>query len=191
LRGVGGCDCLSVGGDSKGTPSTLASRISPIVAGLVPKYVGIASDQSVVDFIDVATRVVEELRRTHSDACYYFLFPHEVGATPSVEYLNQKIVQQMLDAMGQVVHSAVHEPQPVPDAAKAQVLLVTVLGRLQKEYGNELLLLQQKPTDATGRQNVCNMTVSLYKNVEDLPKGDASLLLRYLLSNQETGKTVP
>jgi hypothetical protein len=167
----------------------IASRIAPIVEGTVPKYVGTASDDSVVNFSDVVIRQVESLQNLHSDACYYFLFPHEQGATPvTIASLDQKNRDESIDALGRILHSAVHTPQPLPDATKAEALLVPVMNQLRNEFGNDLLLLQQKPTDTVGRQRVCAITVSLYKNVEALPQRDASLLLRYLLSDSGESK---
>jgi hypothetical protein len=168
----------------------IASRIAPIVAGTVPKYVGTASDDSVVAFIDVVIRQVESLHSSHSDACYYFLFPHEQGATPGlISSWDQKNRDESIVALGRIVHSAVHTPQPLPDARKAETLLVPVMDQLRNEFGNDLLLLQQKPTDTVGRQKVCAITVFLYRNVEALSQRDASLLLRYLLS--DSNKSTP
>ncbi|SRR6266849_727767 len=162
----------------------IASRIAPIVAGTVPKYIGTASDDSVIAFADVVIRQVEALRSSNSDACYYFLFPHEQGAPLGItNSLGQKSRDESIDTLGRIVHSAVHTPQPLPDARKAETLLVPVMDQLTNQFGNDLLLLQQKPTDTVGRQKVCAITVFLYKNVEALPQRDASLLLRYLLSD--------
>lgn len=162
----------------------IASRIAPIVAATVPKYIGTASDDSVIAFIDVVIREVETLRNLHSDACYYFLFPHEPGAPLGIaNSFDQKSRGESIETLGRIVHSAVHTPQPLPDARKADALLVPVIAQLRNNFGNDLLLLQQKPTETVGRQKVCAMTVSLYKNVQALPQRDASLLLRYLLSD--------
>jgi hypothetical protein len=164
----------------------IASRMVPIVAGTVPKYVGTASDESVVAYIDVIVQQIEALHKSHSDACYYLLFPREQGAMPGViSSLDQKTRDESLDTLGRIVHSAVHTPQPLPDARKAEALLVPVMDQLRGEFGNDLMLFQQKPTDSIGRQKVCAITVFLYKNVEALPQRDASLLLRYLLSDNK------
>src|SRR6266436_5542012 len=145
----------------------IASRIAPIVASTVPKYIGTASDDSVVNFIHVVIRQVESLHDSHSDACYYFLFPHEQGATPvTIASLDQKNRDESIDALGRIVHSSVHTPQPLPDARKAEALLVPVMDQLRNQFGNDLMLFQQKPTDSIGRQKVCAITVFLYKNVE-------------------------
>jgi hypothetical protein len=169
----------------------IASRIMPIVEGTVPKYIGTASDDSVIAFIHVAIRQVEALQNLHSDACYYFLFPHEQGAPLGItNSLDQKSRDESIDMLGRIVHSAVHTPQPLPDAGRAEMLLAPVIGRLRDEFGNDLLLFQQKPTDTVGRQKVCAITVTLYKNIEALPQHDASLLLRHLLSDNSKS-TVP
>jgi hypothetical protein len=168
----------------------IASRIVPIVAGTVPKYIGTASDDSVVAFIDAVIRQVETLHNSHSDACYYFLFPQGQRAMPGIiSSLDQKSRDESLDTLGRIVHSAVHTPQPLPDVGRAEVLLAPLMGQLRDEFGNDLLLFQQKPTDTVGRQKVCAITVVLYKNVEALPQRDASLLLRYLLSDRGESKT--
>jgi len=90
-----------------------------------------------------------------------------------------------------MVHSAVHTPQPLPDAVRAEALLAPIADRLRDEYGSDLVLFQQKPTDTAGRQKVCAIAISLYKDVESLPQSDASLLLRYLLFNQKSRSTAP
>jgi hypothetical protein len=168
----------------------IASRIMPIVEGTVPKYVGAASDESVVNLSSVVIRQVESLQNLHSDACYYFLFPHEQRATPAtIASLDQKSRDESIDALGRIVHSAVHAPQPLPDARKAEALLAPVIDQLANQFGNDLLLLQQKPTDTVGRQKVCAITVSLYKKIEALPQPDASLLLRHLLSDSGESKS--
>lgn len=164
--------------------NTIASRIAPIVAGTVAKYVGAASDDSVIAFVNLSIHQVEELRRLHSDACYYYLYPQEKVATPVTSYLDQKGIDESIDVLGRLLHSATHTPQALPDVAKAGALLAPVQTRLTIEYGNDLMLFRQKPTDTAGREKVCAMTVSLLKNAEALPREDASLLLRYLLSDK-------
>lgn len=163
---------------------SIASHLSPIVTASLPKYIGTASDDSVIALVDVIVRKVDELRLVHSDACYYLLFPHENGAPPMSSYLDEKSAGEVIETMGRIVHSAVHAPQPLPDATKAEEFMVPVADRLRNEYGDDLLLLQKKPSDSLGRQKVCAITVSMYKDVEGLPRSNASLLLRYLLSNQ-------
>lgn len=176
---------LTVDGMGKGESiDTISSKVVPILSETIPKYTGTASDESVIALIDVVVRRVEALHSAHSDACYYYLFPNENGAPLPSSYSDDKTNADSLAAMGSIVQSAVHSPQPPPDAAKAQTLLVPVFKRLRDAYGDDLRLLKQKPVDSAGRQRVCDISISLYRNVESLPNGDAGMVLRYLLSDQ-------
>ena len=174
------------------TTNTISREIAPIVAGTLSKYIGTASDESVIAFADLSIHEVEELHRSHSDACYDYLYPLDKGATPVASYIDKKSEDETLDVLSRIVHSAAHTPQPLPNAAKADALLAPVLSRLANEYGNDLMLIQRKPTAPAERERVCDITVSLFKNVKTLPREDASLVLRSLLSEQGTkSKTEP
>lgn len=125
---------------------------------------------------------VEALHGAHSDACYYYLFPN--GTHPASSYSDDKRTEEVLAAMGSIVQSAVHDAKPPPDGAKARALLVPVVKPLRDVYGDDGRLLNHKPVDLGGRQKVCDIFISHYRNVERLPKGDAGIVLRYLLSAQ-------
>jgi hypothetical protein len=170
---------------------TIASKLAPIVADTLPKYVGSASDESVVEFTQVVIRELDELRSKQTDACYYFLFPHEKTAPSSLSGFNEKYKEEVLSAMGHIVSSSVHSPQSLPDVAKTDALMAPIIERLRGDYGNDLLLFQQRPSDTVARQKVCAITASLYKDVEKLPQRDASLVLRSLLSDQGSRSTAP
>jgi len=91
----------------------------------------------------------------------------------------------MLEVMGRIVHSATYTPQPLPDEAKSEALLNSLVGRLRADYAkDDFLLLQTKPTDAADREKVCLMTGSLYKRVLELPPDQSSALLRFLLAQK-------
>ena len=163
----------------------IAGKIAGIIQDTVPKYVGKASDDSVLDFIDTVVGQTENLQKKDPDACYYFLFPAADKPLVANE-TDEKTKDEMLAVMGKIVHSAVHSPQDPPDPAKAQALLDPVIANLQLEYGRDLLLIQQKPGDAAGRAKVCAITISLYKGIAQLPRTDASLVSRYILSADQS-----
>lgn len=162
-----------------------------MISALVPNYIGSASDDSVVAFIGVFLKQMEGLHPTESDSCYYNMFPAE-GASPGLSmHLDAQSNQDAMTVMGRIIQSSVHNPQPLPDSAKAGTLLATVIADLGKVYGNELTLLQQKPKDTAGREKVCAISISLYKDLQNLPERDASALLRYLLANQKSASPTP
>ena len=157
-------------------------RISPIIANTVPKYIGAASDESVLAFAAAFTRQLRILKSNDTDACYYFMFPApNQPSTPAARF-SKSDTDEMVSVMYRILHSSVHSPQPLPDEARSDALLQPILIKLQGEYGRKLSLLQQKPDDAEGRATVCTIAVSLYEDVESLKGPDASLLLRHLMA---------
>lgn len=181
----GQIEAIAWGSATKGEEADeLTRRLEPIAAKTFPKYISVASDEEVVSFVDVIIRRVQELHSAHSDACYYALYPAESGNLPIPSYADERTSNESLEAMGRVVWSAVRTPQAPPDSAKAEALLASVIARLRVNYGNDLLLFRQKPTDSAGRQKVCQMTTALFRDVESLPKSDAGIVLRYVFANQ-------
>ena len=162
----------------------LTRRLEPIAIKTLPTYINVGSDEAVTAFVDVTIRRIEELHRANSDGCYYAIYPVESGNPPISSYADERTNNESLEAMGRIVLSAVRTPQAPPDAAKAEALLASVMARLRANYGNDLLLVRQKPTDSAGRQKVCQMTTALFRDVECLPKNDAGIVLRYVFANQ-------
>jgi len=173
------------------TGDAIAGRIAPVLSNIVPKYIGKASDESVIAFVDLFTKEIKELHDKRSDGCYYFMFPTEEGAPPASSYLNPKYNPLSLDVLGRVLHSSAHSPQAAPDSTRAEVLLQPVLVSMQTDYGDDLKLLVQKPTDSLGRQKVCAISLALYGKAGSLPRNDAALLLRYLLADQKEHPPAP
>lgn len=163
----------------------VASRVSTILANSLPRYIGRASDESVIAFADLMVRETDHLGRTDPDACYHFLFPHQYGAPDLLgKYLGEKDQKDSLDVMGRIFHSAMHAPQPLPEASQSEALLDSVTSGLYKDFGPDLLVLQKIPADTAGRKKVCLITTALYKRVLNLPKKESGMLLRYMLSKQ-------
>jgi hypothetical protein len=162
----------------------LTRRLDPIATKVFPKYINVGSDEAVATLVDVTIRRVEELHRAHSDACYYALFPLERGHAAIFIDADETTGDESLEAMGRVVLSAIRSPQAPPDAAKAEALLAPVIVRLRADYGNDLLLGQQKPPDSAGRLKVCQIATALFRDVESLPRSDAGIVLRYVFANQ-------
>jgi hypothetical protein len=157
----------------------VTGRLASIVRDTLPRYVGVASDQSVIEMVDVLIKQITLLEAQKSDACYFYLLPDGTSLVP----LDSKGDEDSMKAMGDVVHSAVYNPQPSPDAVRAEVILQPVIEQLTRSYGDDLQLLREKPSDSIGRHKVCKIVASLYADIEILPRSDAGLLLRYLLSN--------
>jgi hypothetical protein len=137
----------------------------------------------VIAFVKVTTRELKELDRSNADSCYFFMYPQK-GTAPYATSMDNETGSKLLDAMGGVIHSATHNPQPPPDKQESAMLLQSVGGQLAQKYGADVQLLRGDPKDTTDRGKICTMAIDLYERILSLPPREASELLRYLLSPQ-------
>ena len=168
-------------GDSQ---DALAGKIAPIVSAAVPRYAGKASDDAIVSFVQNITHALDALHKSDPEACYAFLFPADGGKVGAPANMSDEDQRKLLAAMGEVIHTAVHSPQPLPNTENAQLLLTPIQAGLLKEFGDDLQLAQRKPSNARERERVCAIIDSLYSKIIALPKSDASTVLRTMLGGQ-------
>ena len=84
-----------------------------------------------------------------------------------------------------MVETAVKHPQSKPSPAASNKLLEPIQVSLYQKYGRDLLLIQGVARDSAERKKVCDISLTMFQQVVALPKADASVVLRSLLSNGE------
>jgi hypothetical protein len=165
--------------------SQVALKISDVVADTLPKYLPKASDESVVAYLDWLITRLGTLRRENAQACYAQLYPHQSGDIElKANYMNTKTNEEALEMLKNVVGSAISHPQPPPDSAKSEAQLILVVKRLQEKYQGDFAILAGTAKDADERAKVCDMSVEMFRDIRALSNSDASLLLRYLISQK-------
>jgi len=163
-----------------------ALRIADGLQEILPRYMPRASDDAVVAFATVMIHDLEELDRTNGDACYSFLYPHKYAdAGLAAKYHGGNSEEKELDVLFQVVESAVKHPQPEPSPEASNKLLKPIQANLYQKYGRGLLLFQGVARDSAERKKVCDISLDMFQQIAALPKADASMVLRSLLSNGE------
>lgn len=167
-------------GDSAGV---IESKISPIVMATLPRYVPKASDESVITFISLTTGELKELNRADPDACYQFLFPQKFSSPSiTIQNMDETTRTKLLQAMAGLVHSATHNPQPLPDKDESEALLKPISSELAQRYGTDIFLLQRTPKDRSERGKLCSLVTDLYEQVLKLPPRQSSEVLRDMFS---------
>jgi hypothetical protein len=170
-------------GDSQ---TKISLRIADVIGGIFPRYLPKASDDSVVAFANSMVHLLEQLDHANSDACYASLFPHKFGEPGMAQkYEDLKTQKEVLDTMKDIVESAINNPQAEPDPKKSEELLQPIIETMAKKYGADVTLLQGTAHDSSERKKVCEMSSEMFRQVRSLPKADASMILRYLLSGKE------
>jgi hypothetical protein len=166
----------------KESNDVIKAHFAAISTEALSKYVARASDNSVNGFARLMVDEMDELDQTNPDLCYRFLFPAQSDALhlPLLS-LSQQRNEQTLNAIAEVVHSAIQNPQTEPDIQKSQALMNSVSTSLASEFGNDLHLVQGSGDDKLQRHRVCQISSALYRHVLSLDSQDSSTVLRALL----------
>lgn len=169
-----------------------ALRIADALQEILPRYMPKASDDSVVAFANVMIHDLDALDRTNGDACYGFLYPHKYsGAGFAAKYLDSKSKEADLDVLFQVVETAIKHPQAAPSPEASNELLKPIQITLYQKYGKDLMLFHGVARDSAERKKVCDISLDMFQQIAELPKADASMVLRFLLSTGEAEKAKP
>jgi hypothetical protein len=155
------------------------------VKELVNKYVPHASDEAIVRYVNGMIQEIEELASKNPDLCYQLLFPDRYGSSANTEYFKSDAERADLNALADVIRTAVEEPQQEPDKTIGEGLLKKVLGSFYEAHGEEAQLLKDPFAPRIDKKKVCNLITALYREALKLPQRDRGLLLRYMLSAKE------
>jgi hypothetical protein len=159
-------DILLEAARSGETTESAALRIADALQEIVPRYIPRASDDSVIAFANVTIHDLDELDRTNGDACYGFLYPHKYArAGLAAKYLGGKSREKDLDALFQIVETAVKQPQPEPSPEASNKLLEPIQTNLYQKYGKDLMLLQEVARDSAERKYVILLWICFIKSL--------------------------
>ena len=148
----------------------------------IPKYIPIASDESIVHYMEVLVTEMEMLLAKDASLCYQFLFPQPNVFLDLSRHLSGDLQKADMDALAEVIRSAIKSPQARPDGRVGQELLGKVARDMAVEHGEDVSLLRKAQEPTADKAEVCALTVSLYKKAIALPSQENGVLLRYLLA---------
>lgn len=158
------------------------SRARILLTELVSGYISRASDESILRYMKAMVKEMEELAGQNPDLCYQFLFPQRYGALDVAEHVTPEAQREDLEALGEVIRTAVEQSQSPPDSSAAEASLKKFLNQFAQVRGEDTLLLKDPFAPGIDKGKVCSLIASLYKEVLKLPPKESSLLLRYMLS---------
>lgn len=162
--------------------SEIIARVQVFAAGLLKQYLPTASDDAVDDYAHELQRILDDARAQSASLCYDLMYPERYSRSQVRQFLEQRMDTKFLDAMGAVIESANQNPQPPPDAERAQKLLEGTLIPLVERHREDMLVFQKRTHNEREKKLVCDLGTKMYKEIMLLSKRNASLALRYLIS---------
>lgn len=160
---------------------TARDQFYEITQGYFPRYVPNSSDAAVRSFAARMVTIFEELRRNNPDGCKSL-----AGGASSVQGYEADSMAAALDAMADVVESAIATPQPPPDPAEVAPLLQEVGARVFSGADPDILPPQQLAQPGTApADKMCHTMIAFYRAVLALPDREGSLVLRRIMTSSQ------
>ncbi len=146
-----------------------------------PQYVPRSSDDAIVAFGSAIVDLFDYFEHNSVETCKSLATGGNLTAGLSVERM-----KPTLDAMADVIESAASKPQDPPNAAQAQVLISSVLEKLYAGSDPDRLPMTALASPATApAKQLCHTMRIFYVTVLKLPKADASIVMRQLISSTQ------
>jgi hypothetical protein len=174
-------------GDStrgENTGSELIARSRVHIDKLLVRHLCQASDDAVIGFTLVITEQLSQLRAKGGERCYAYLSPRSSVPINARKDLSEDVLRSELNALKNVIETAVTDPQPIPDASQFLKEFEPIRKKLLERYGDDVLLLRDLSAPGIDKAKVCEMTIDLYGEILKLPRKDCANLLRYMFSNE-------
>jgi hypothetical protein len=166
-----------------------ARQIAAILGQALPSRVSHASDEASITFATTMSQLLQKMSQTNPDACSYF--SQADGSEAAAAPIDTRDEEQMMNAMAQLLESAVNRPQAAPDPEQGQALVLKMFVSLNKKYGSDTALLSGVAGSLEERKKVCEMSADLFREVTVMPKAEGSTALRYLLSKTTAERSAP
>jgi len=157
-----------------GDRETATATVRGLLVQIFPKYIGRASDESVRGFVGA---MVTTLKTMEPARCYEYLRPQPGRA---VVLGVKEGRDQLLDAIRQVLESAIQRPRNAPVEEPGKLLDQLVDG-LRQTHGEEMGVLQAAQIPPASQPAFCRITIDLYQRVLALPPENSARLLRGLM----------
>jgi hypothetical protein len=167
--------------DGASQPEIIA-RVQVFAAGLMKQYMPHASDDAVDDYAYELQRILDDARDQSASLCYDLMYPERYTRSEVQQFLEQRLDTRFLDAMGAVIESANQNPQPAPDAVLAQQLLEGALTPVVERHREDMRVFLKPTHNEREKKMVCDLGTKMYKQITLLSKRNASVALRYLVS---------
>jgi hypothetical protein len=161
------------------------ARGRKVVAVFVSKYIPRASDEAVIRYMNAMVQEIEELASKDPEICYQFLFPERYGTSDIPQNLKPETRRADLAALADVIRTAAEQPQPEPDQKKGEESLKRLMNSFYQAHGDEAFLLKDPFAPGIDKEKVCRLIASFYKEGLNLPKEEAGMVLRYMLSTRK------
>ena len=171
-----------------GVPEEMPLRFhARLRAGVVPKFVPLASDEAIRDYVRVTITELHELRAASYYRCFSFLFGERTDEAEQVRLeatLSPATRAAGLGAIARLIESSEAIPVSVDEEAVWRTLDNRIVPVLPPWLGERTMVLRDARARDLDRVAACEVTLAVYEAIVDLPSPEGPLVMRYMLARQ-------
>lgn len=154
---------------------------------VAPRYVALASDEAIREYMAVTIAELEELRDRSYYRCFVFLSGDRTDEAAQIRLeatLSEGTRAAGLRAVTRLIESSGGVPVSIDEEAAWRVLDNHVIPSLPRWLGERTLVLRDTASRDIDRVATCEVMLAVYAKAVDLPSPDGPLVMRYLLARQ-------
>ncbi|MDX1402975.1 MAG: hypothetical protein R3192_00480 [Woeseiaceae bacterium] len=157
------------------------TNVRQIVASLISDRMPKASDEALLNSIQLTVDQLKWLSNKENDACFRYLFPQVDGGLAVQDMFSQELIARDYESTRMILSSYEAERE-IPNEDSAMQIINPVYATLFAKYGSEAVAeLADVSVDGIDKSRVCSITIDLYDTILARPEEDAVTALRWML----------
>ncbi len=167
----------------KGLPEgPVTSKIRGMIATLIEKYLPRASDEALIEMVNVLIEEMRAIRKVDPIACHHFLFPDPDKPISLGLYLNKNLQKRDLKASEMVIISGMKRQNPKLSEEEMTPLYEEVIQRIVDQYGVEIVEKLEKLESEENKNDTCKVVEIMYVKALEMPREKALKMFRGMFS---------
>lgn len=138
-----------------------------------------ASNSALIDYTTHTVANINMLADYSAEACHSYLFPSQESPFDPRKYFTKDQMQQSLTLMDVIIKTS-KTTKKIPTENEVAPYAQPVFMKLYETHGEDVALLDNLHSSSTHKTKVCNIISDLYSNILELPREEASYVLRWM-----------
>ena len=158
--------------------SFITSNIEPISLSQLPY----ASDEALIEYIDIVLEIGEKLKIIDPALCYDFYMNGMTSASIQV-YLSDSDKSRFFEVLSVVLRSAKENPQPLPEESEVLENIEVLFLEQYSKFGDEIFgWIDPEQVEEVKEEIVCESIKDFFVSVKAFPRNESCKMLRYFFA---------
>ncbi len=157
-------------------------RVRQQISKVVIRRLPAASDEAILDYMQVTLDEMKYLNDQSGALCFRFLYTEVEGGVDGSKVFPREIQERDFDALNRVIETSVGSESIVPQESDVLANLETVYREIYHRYGDDARELEDPVNSSLPPSRICDITHSLYTRVMTLPPDESADIFRWMFA---------